>query len=197
MRGAGMGDKEQNPDEFAIDIGDIQAKMSELDNFSEHQAASEVSDTQNQQNEDLGAEFDISKDAKERSEQASPSINMEAFLSLLSDIGTGLWRMQKTMVDRETGEPSEEMRRPYRHLRVLLDSLQDRGVEIHDHTGERVPDSGVYGLKVITYEPKEELQNEIVTETLKPTIILDNRIVQMGEVIVGIPKSSEDDGEED
>ncbi len=192
-----MSDENQGRDEFPMDIGDIQSKMSEVDDFHERPTGSEPSDIRSQLKGDSDTSSGLGEALNEHREQASLSINNEALISLLSDVGTGLWRMQKTMIDRETGLPNDEMRRPYRHLSALLDSLQERGIEIRDHTGERVPDSGIYGLKVITYEPKEELQNEVVTETVKPTIILGNKIVQMGEVIVGIPKASEEIDEEE
>lgn len=116
-----------------------------------------------------------------KSEVSAPPIST----SLVADIGTGIWRLQQRMIDVKTGEPFEEMRRPLRHVQWIRDKLTDAGVEINDHTGERVPESGIYALKVVSYEEKPELLHDQVLETIKPTIFLHKNRIQIGEVIVG------------
>lgn len=120
-------------------------------------------------------------------------IDVEYFHSILSTIGTNLWRMKQAMIDPTTGEVTNGMKRPFRHLNALWDSLDESNVYIRDHTGEQVPDSGNFGLKVIAYEPQEGLEHEVVIDTLKPTVMYGNQVVQMGEVIVGFPKSNQED----
>jgi len=51
------------------------------------------------------------------------------------------------------GPAVEDMRRPYRHVESMWDTLTQEGVDIHDHTGEVVPEGGVYGLKVLACQP--------------------------------------------
>lgn len=105
--------------------------------------------------------------------------------SLLADIGTGVWRLRQRMIDVQTGEPLEEVRRPFRHLQWIWDKLNDAGIQILDHTGERVPESGIYALKVVAYEAMPGLKHDQVIETIKPTIFVQQQRIQMGEVIVG------------
>jgi hypothetical protein len=116
---------------------------------------------------------------------------------LLVETGTGLWRFRRDLVDRESGEPREGMQHALRRLEMLLDAWEAYGFCLRDHTGEVLPDSGAYGLKVITYEPTSGLQQEIVIETIRPTILFRDELLQMGEVVVGIPPVDEPEHEKD
>ena len=66
------------------------------------------------------------------------------------------------------------------------DALRQGGIDIKDHTGEKY--DGGMALHVITFQPAPGLSHEQVIETIKPTIYRENKIVQMGEVIVGVPE---------
>jgi len=103
-------------------------------------------------------------------------------LKLIADVATGLWRLRSTM------QPSEENRRSYKQLGAIFDILTEAGVEIRDHTGEAVPQGGIYGWNVLTYEPTPGLVREQVIETIKPTIYLDKGVIQIGQVIIGTPE---------
>lgn len=101
-------------------------------------------------------------------------------------IATNAWRAQKKMINVETGEPKEELRRIYRHVEAILDALADAGVEIVDPCGQAY-DTGM-ALKVVSAEEREGLRREEIIETLKPTVREHGRILQLGEVVIGIPK---------
>jgi hypothetical protein len=113
---------------------------------------------------------------------------------LLADVGTGLWRLRKRMVDQDTGRPLDPMRKAYRHFESVWDTLTQAGVEIRDHTGELVPEGGVYALKTIAFQPTPGLRREKVIETIKPSVCYRNQPIQMGEVIVGTPADAENQG---
>ena len=104
---------------------------------------------------------------------------------LLADLCTQLWRLRTRMLDKD--RPREEMRRVYRYVEAAWDALASAGIEILDHTGEMVPEGGVYALKIIAVEPHPELAREMVIETVKPSVYRAKHLVQMGEVIVGRP----------
>jgi len=108
----------------------------------------------------------------------------------LSELGTYLWRIKERMVDRETGQPSEPNRRTFRHVQSAWDLLAENGIRILDHTDDIVPEGGIYSLKAIAYEPRDGLLRETVVETIKPTIYFQDRMIQMGEVIIGTPANS-------
>lgn len=121
---------------------------------------------------------------------------MESLAKLITRLGTGLWRAKKSMIDPGQTEPPSELRRTFRHVDSALCALADSGVEVHDHTGEVVPETGAYALGVLAFEPVEGLERETVIETVKPTVRIAGRTVQMGEVIVGKPDTGAQGGEE-
>ncbi|HPG82074.1 MAG TPA: hypothetical protein PKY55_02270 [bacterium] len=127
----------------------------------------------------------------DRFKEDAPKSTPELSVSLLADVGTGIWRLRQRMIEAKTGEPFEEMRRPFRHVQWIWDKLSDAGIEITDHTGERVPESGIYALKVVSYEKMPELLHDQVLETIKPTIYLNKNRIQMGEVIVGTSQKNQ------
>jgi hypothetical protein len=112
-------------------------------------------------------------------------------LQLVADVGTGLWRLQSKQAPAGPNDLEAE-RRTQRHLQSLLDTLVQAGVEIRDHTGELVPRGGIYTLNVLAYEPRASLATERVLETIKPTIYFKDRVIQVGQVIIGTPTASED-----
>ena len=109
----------------------------------------------------------------------------------LAKIATNAWRLKSKMVDPETGETRDEMKRVYRYLEAICESLGDIGVETIDETG-RAYDSGM-ALKVISFEETAGLSREEIKETVKPTVRRQGRRVQMGEIIVGTPGSGSSD----
>ena len=122
----------------------------------------------------------------------APSENGAArkeYFRFLADIGTGLWRMRRSMIKPGTSQPPEEMRRVYRHLESTWDVLTKTGVEIVDHTN--TPYVPGMSLTVITFELTPGIRREMVTETVKPTIYFKGQPIQIGEVIVGTPESAE------
>ena len=106
--------------------------------------------------------------------------------SFLADVATGLWRMRRKMVDAESGEPLEDMRRVFRHMESIGDAMTQAGVTIQDPVG-KVFDSGM-SIKVIAFQPTPGVGRETIIETIKPAIYYKDKMVQMGEVIVGTPE---------
>lgn len=106
----------------------------------------------------------------------------------LASLATALWRLRQRLVDPEAGEPREETRRAFRQLEAMWDVLVEQGVEIQDHTGLPVPERGTYGLKALAYEPTPGVTRDTVVETVKPSVFHRDRMIQMGEVIVGTPE---------
>jgi len=109
---------------------------------------------------------------------------------VMAEVGTGLWRLRRKLVQPGTDRPHDETRGAYRHLESVWDALKQHGIEIRDHTDEPVPETGTYALKVITYQPTAGLTRERVVETIKPSIYWNSDTLQVGEVIVGTPIAS-------
>ncbi|MEY2484269.1 MAG: hypothetical protein QOK24_2797, partial [Verrucomicrobiota bacterium] len=86
----------------------------------------------------------------------------------IAEIATNVWKAKAKMVDSSSGEVRDEMKRVYRHIESILESLHEMGLEVKDHTG----DAFDYGLplKVVATQPTQGIIRESVIETIKPTI---------------------------
>lgn len=103
----------------------------------------------------------------------------------LSTIATNAWRARHRMMRAQNGDAKEDTKRVIRHIEAVFDALNQIGVEVRDMEG-RPYDSGM-ALKVVSFEPTPGLSKEEVSETIKPTITWQGKLIQMGEVIVGTP----------
>jgi hypothetical protein len=111
--------------------------------------------------------------------------NPEGLATGLAVIITNAWKARAKMMNGNSGEPREEMRRVYRHIETMFDAFQQIGLQIKDHTG----DSFDYGLPltVITTQPTPGITKERVIETIKPTVSWNDAIIQTGEVVIATP----------
>jgi len=108
----------------------------------------------------------------------------------LSSVCTGLWRARRRMIDPATGGPRDEMRMPFRHLEAAWDALSSAGIEIRDHTDEAIPEHGSLALEVLAYQPTPGLDRERVVDTVRPSVYVNGRVLQMGQVIIGAPEET-------
>lgn len=119
---------------------------------------------------------------------ARSGVPAERDLRTFAELGTSLWRLRNRLVDRSTRRPIESARHAFLHLEAMWDTLREAGIEIQDHDGERLPEGGVLRLKAVAYQPTAGLARETVLETIRPTISAGDRLLQMGEVVVGVPE---------
>jgi hypothetical protein len=119
-----------------------------------------------------------------------PSVDMDALSSSLASLATQVWRARARIIDPETGEPREEMRRIYRHVESAFEVFDQMGLVIKDWLQQSY-DPGL-PVKVLTFQPTPDILRDTVLEAVRPTVIWKDRLLQMGEVIVGIPQSAEE-----
>jgi len=118
------------------------------------------------------------------------STGLEELTGSLAGLATQVWRARNRIIDPETGEPREEMRRIYRHIEGAFESFTQMGLTINDWSKQPY-DAGL-PVKVLTFQPTPDLQRDTVLEAVRPTVIWKDQVLQMGEVIVGIPQSAEE-----
>lgn len=100
------------------------------------------------------------------------------------------WRMEKR-IDQlvkmdELGEDNHK--KISRFFYNAQDLIEANNLRVSDHTNEL--NTGGEAYMVVAYQPEEELTEEKVVETIKPTIYFKDKILQRGEVIVGQPSES-------
>jgi hypothetical protein len=106
----------------------------------------------------------------------------------LAGLATHVWRTRGKLVDPVTNEAKEETRRALRHVEAALESLAQMGVTMNDWIGQPY-DPGL-PVKVITFDPTPGIVRDTVVEAVRPTVIWREQLLQLGEVIVGIPPNS-------
>ena len=111
---------------------------------------------------------------------------VEALGSSIATLATHIWRAQTRMVDPKTGEAREETRRLYRHIEGALDTFASMGVRLSDWVGQPY-DAGL-PVKVLSFQPTADLACDTVIEAVRPAVFWQDRLLQVGEVIVGIPQ---------
>ncbi|RBQ16284.1 hypothetical protein DP939_30415 [Spongiactinospora rosea] len=98
----------------------------------------------------------------------------------LADVVTSIWRLERRL-RRLPGDT----RTVTRHLEAAWDTLTQAGVKIQDHLDDPF-DPGL-SIKVLSYQPAPDLDRERVVETIRPSVYLNDQVIQRGEVIVGTP----------
>lgn len=107
----------------------------------------------------------------------------------LATAATNLWRAQRKLTP--PGErPSPRDRQASRYLRTCAEALADAGLVVQDHDGDAF--NAGRALEVLVYQENPALTAETVIETVRPSVYLHGRLVQMGQVIVGTPDSRSD-----
>jgi hypothetical protein len=106
-----------------------------------------------------------------------------ALLGLFADVAVDIWRMQRRVQIKQ--DMTEELRRISRDLESAWYALEQAGIEVKDHTGEKY--NGGMALRVIAFEPLPNISYEQIIETIKPTIYYKQKLFRMGEVVVAKP----------
>jgi hypothetical protein len=116
--------------------------------------------------------------------------DLDEFSSALGGLATQVWRAIGKTVDPATGQPREEMKRVHRHIEGALDLLKQMGLTMNDWVKQPY-DAGL-PVKVLSFQPTPGLDRDTVLEAVRPTVMWKDRLLQLGEVIVGTPVSSEE-----
>lgn len=116
----------------------------------------------------------------------------------VAELATGLWRLRRRLSGpapspgARDGGGAADLHRARRQFESLWSTLAAAGVEIQEHDHTRY-DSGL-DLQVLEFQQTEGLTDEIVLETLRPSVYLHGLRVQTGEVVVGVPVTRDEDG---
>ena len=110
-------------------------------------------------------------------------------IGLIADIATGIWRMKNKFKTVKIDDMPDEIKKVCRHLESTLDALSNAKVEVRDQTDEKYV-AGM-ALKVITFQPSSSVHIQMISETIRPSIFYNDKLIQMGEVIVKTPEKTE------
>jgi hypothetical protein len=99
----------------------------------------------------------------------------------VADIATSIWRLRG-----RTAALPDGMRSVARHAESAWDALAQAGIEVRDHRGDPF-DPGL-ALTVVAYQPTPGIDRDRVVEAIRPSVYLNDRSIQVAEVIVGTPE---------
>lgn len=116
-------------------------------------------------------------------------------LGFLLDLANSAWDLRRVTTDVRTPETKPNMSKVARHVDRLWDCLEQAGLKIQDHLDQPF-DSG-QSLDVLAFQPTPGITREIVIETVRPTVYLQDRRLQMGHVIVGTPQMAVEEAKND
>lgn len=120
---------------------------------------------------------------------AQPELGEKDF----AEAATNLWRAQRRLAHLAE-EDSREAKRVGRYLKAAQRALDEAGLMIQDHDGTEFHPG--LSLEVLMTHPDPALARETVRETVRPTVYLAGKRIQMGQVIVGCPSNTTEETDE-
>lgn len=101
----------------------------------------------------------------------------------IAELLTRLWRFKKSITIGDT--VNSEVPANYNQLERIFSIFEKMDFHIEDREGD-IYDSGLT-MKVIASEPMEGIGREVIKETYKPGIYRGSTLIQVPEIIVGLP----------
>jgi hypothetical protein len=114
--------------------------------------------------------------------EAAPALDEGALVAA----GTSLWQA-RLKLGKSSDDP-KRTRQVDRYLDRTEQALAGLGLVVQDHTGDRYH-SGL-SLEVIAMVDNENFTAETIVETIRPSIYLADRTLQLGQVVVAFPTES-------
>lgn len=105
----------------------------------------------------------------------------------LADLGTGIWRIRRKISGMK--RMPKELKDAMFSLESAWDSMTEGGVEIIDHIGTVPP---AREAKIVEVREVPGLEGEHVIDAIRPAILLKGELIQIGEVIMGLPGRREE-----
>jgi len=122
--------------------------------------------------------------------------------SALADVATCFWYLRTKHFRREwanedTADDDPRTRRTLGRLNKGVDALKRAGIELEDPTGKRYADGSGGTMKPLDFVQTEGQAHRAVSETVKPLVYWEGRIVQQAEVFVAVPMAGAREPERD
>lgn len=106
---------------------------------------------------------------------------------LVARLAAEVWRLQRRLARAEEQAADSETLRPLRDsVTRLQDVFAEYDVQVLEHEGEAYDP----GLQVEVLHAREGDGPTVIVETIRPSILLNGRVLQQGQVVIG-PAASE------
>ena len=133
-----------------------------------------------------GREVEIPEEAFNQMQSSSAPIQLINYPQEFTDLIINVWALRSKIAKLDGQLPPEVFRQLQRPVESAMQRLAQAGIDVIDNTHKKfhIGDS----VKVIAYEETDGITDEVVKETIKPTIRAHNETLHYGEIIVGTPK---------
>jgi hypothetical protein len=128
---------------------------------------------------------------------AEARLEAERLARVLGEVATLIWHLKTRHFGRQWSDSDPDAddprdRRALARLQRAVDALAKGGIMIEDPTGWRYPDGGEGWMKPVQITPTPGVEASVVTDTVRPIVYRDDRLIQRGEVFVASPIHGED-----
>ena len=100
-------------------------------------------------------------------------------------MATNIWYIKKQLVKRE--KKDSYLKKIDRRIESVVQNLEELGIQIVDYEVGDPYNDGM-ALNVISSQPNNALKKDQICEVLKPTIYLNDNIIQAGNVVIEGPE---------
>lgn len=100
---------------------------------------------------------------------------------LVARLAAETWRLGRRLARIEAAAPEERLRPLRDSLSRLEDVFAEYRVQVVEHEGQAYDP----GLQVEVLHAREGDGTPTILETIRPTILLDGRVLQQGQVVIG------------
>jgi len=115
---------------------------------------------------------------------------VQLLCSAIIAIANHSWRIASAAIHPETREPNtalipQDIKKIANSLEKISETLENLGIRVIDRLGE--PFNEGLPDQVITEEPREGINRELIIRTIRPTILWNQTMFQRGEIDIAIP----------
>ena len=174
------------PPEFQVRFSEEIAEIGDSINDALQNAKKMVEKVR--QDERRRAEIEVQRQvAKEVGKQKTETEGLPAKIAI--SLCDELFRLRKNLNEMSKEGDSKDLRSARRNLRKLDELLQDNDVEIIEQTGEPYWPHMV--AEVLAFEPTPGIEQYTITDTIRPAVLINKKMVRKAQIIVGTPETDE------
>ena len=106
----------------------------------------------------------------------------------VTHIAIDQWRLERRIQRLEASSPGIGVAGVYDSAQRIEESLRELGVTIAEHDGTVHDPGALYEVVHI----REECDTQVVVETIAPSVLINERIVKHGQVVIGCESTEKD-----
>lgn len=107
----------------------------------------------------------------------------------IAQLATAVWRIQRSLKRLQSTAPTDDLRGLERHVNSCFDLFHEYGIEVRDDAGQKFTPG--MALDVLAFQPLADISQDTIVETIRPSVLYQDELLQRGEVVVAVPLARE------